>query len=225
MKHILKSAKNEPQSLRDYRRTPDATYSGYTDKDPSAPHHSLPPLKNMLAQEQGYICCYCMRRIGESAMSVEHYISQKHHPSSPLAPEEHKANDLNYNNLLASCNAPERNCSQIRGNQWLKIDPRKKECESLVVIDKNGRATSSDPEIQHALDEILQLNTDALIENRKAIIDLAMDRIQKKKEEGNYNRKLLENELAYWRERREGRFWEYCMAAVHYLQSKLKYAS
>ncbi|MFM2376715.1 MAG: hypothetical protein RLZZ165_1812 [Bacteroidota bacterium] len=58
MRHILKSANNEPQSLRDYRRTPDATYRGYTDKYPSTPHHSLPPLKNMHAQEQGYICCY-----------------------------------------------------------------------------------------------------------------------------------------------------------------------
>jgi hypothetical protein len=226
MKQIVKSDKNEPQSLRDYKATtPNATYNGYTDKDLRYPNKSLPPLKNALAKEHGYICCYCMGRIDEFNMSVEHYITQHYHPSSPLKPQEHKANDLVYKNLLASCNVSEgRNCSGIRGNEWLQIDPRLKICESLVVIDKNGRATSSNSKIQQELDDILKLNTPLLIENRKAKIEIAMDRISQIKDSGNFTRKQLEKELAYRLETSRGKYREYCMAAVHYLQSKMKYA-
>lgn len=221
MKHVLKNIKNEPQALRDYRNsTPNASYSGYGDKDANG----NTPLKTALANEQGYICCYCMQRITEAKMSVEHYITQNHHVTSPLPPQEHKDNDLVFLNMLGSCNTNQRNCSGLRGNVWLTIDPRKIDCERLVRFEKSGRAYSDDPSIQGEIEKILQLNNPVLQKNRRDTIDRASKRLDSYKKKGFLSRSLLENEINYWLEKSEGQYREYCMAAVHYLQSKLKYA-
>ena len=55
MKYIQKNIKNEPDTLKAYRSTPNATYTGFAD--------TRQLLKTALCKEQGYICCYCMRRI------------------------------------------------------------------------------------------------------------------------------------------------------------------
>jgi uncharacterized protein (TIGR02646 family) len=221
VKHVVKNIKNEPQTLRDYRNlTPNASYSGYGDKNATG----NPPLKSALSIEQGYICCYCMQRISEQQMSVEHYITQSHHPSSPLMPQAHKDNDLNFLNMLASCNTGDRNCSGLRGNVWLTIDPRKKDCERLVRFEKNGRAYSEDPKIQQEIDKILQLNTPLLQENRKDTIERAATRLANLKKTGFFTEHQLQNEIDYWLARSHGHYREYCMAAVHYLRSKIQKA-
>jgi uncharacterized protein (TIGR02646 family) len=225
VKHIVKDIKNEPLSLRDYRNaTPNARYDGYTDKSSSGQSDLTPPLKTALAQEQGYICCYCMRRISEKQLSVEHYISQSHHSSSPLTPEEHRQNDLNFLNMLASCNLKDRNCSGIRGNLWITVDPRKKECESLVKIERSGKVSSSNPIIQKEIEQVLQLNTTMLIENRRSVIVKAMERLQKIKKTGFFTDQQIQNEINFWLETSRGQYREYCLAAVHYLQSKMQKA-
>ncbi len=221
MKHVIKNIKNEPQALRDYRNlTPNASYSGYGDKDV----YGNSPLKTALSTEQGYICCYCMQRISEKQMSVEHYIPQNHHLSSPLSPQDHKDNDLNFMNMLASCNTGERNCSGLRGNVWLNIDPRKRDCERLVRFERNGRAFSDDPKIQLEIDGMLHLNTELLLENRKETIDRATARLSKLKKTGFFTDQQLQNEIDFWLDKSQGHHREYCMAAVHYLRSKIQKA-
>ncbi len=221
MKQVVKNIKNEPQALREYRNlTPNASYSGYGDKDLSGNS----PLKTALATEQGYVCCYCMQRVSEKQMSVEHYVPQNHHPSSPLAPQAHKDNDLNFMNMLASCNTTDRNCSGLRGNIWLTIDPRKQDCERLVRFERNGRAYSDDPRIQQEIDEVLQLNSDLLLENRKDTLERATNRLAQLKKSGFFTEQQLQNEINYWLEKSQGHYREYCMAAVHYLRSKIQKA-
>ncbi len=225
MKHVIKNIKNEPQSLRDYRNnTPNASYSGYGDKSASGQDFLKPPLKYALSKEQGYICCYCMQRITEKQMSVEHYIPQSYHASSPLKPDEHRRNDLNFLNMLASCNTGDRNCSGLRGNIWLRIDPRKKECEILVKFEKNGRAYSNDPMIQTEINDVLHLNSDLLLENRKKVILSAKARLTKLKRTGFLSNQQIQNEIAFWLESSRGQYREYCLAAVHYLRSKIQKA-
>ena len=48
---------------------------------------------NSLLQEQGYICCYCGRRISRQDSHIEHLKPRNQYPE--LA--------LNYHNILASC--------------------------------------------------------------------------------------------------------------------------
>jgi hypothetical protein len=62
MKRIIKGS--EPPCLLKYRQTASATYEDYRPKD---------PLKKALLTEQGYICCYCMKRISEEKMEIEHF--------------------------------------------------------------------------------------------------------------------------------------------------------
>ena len=52
MKRIIKG--KEPLCLLKHRLTKEANYDNY---------HPKEPLKKALLIEQGYICCYCMRRI------------------------------------------------------------------------------------------------------------------------------------------------------------------
>ena len=226
MKHVLKSQKDEPASLKNYRKeTPNASYSGYGDKNLVDPKDTMPPLKHALAVVQGFICCYCMARIDEARMSVEHYVPQKHDVSSPLTPEAHKVLDLDFMNMLGSCNEEgARNCSGVRGNTWLTIDPRKKECETLIRFDKNGIASASKEEIEKDIGT-LDLNSQTLVQNRKAVIEIANARIRSIKEKGFYSVNKLEKEIDYWIGATKGKHFEYCLAAVHYLQSKMQKAS
>ena len=177
MKHIVKDSRNEPKALLRYRATPGAKFSGYVDKDLDTGEEK--PLKTALAREQFGICCYCMRRIRVSEMTVEHYITQNHHPSSPLSSEAHSSKTLDYQNLLGSCNTAVRDCSGIRGNTWIQIDPRKLDCESLVRIGRNGQALSSNATINSEINTILKLNQGNLAENRRQVIDLANERLRR----------------------------------------------
>ena len=50
-------------------------------------------LEDALLEEQGYICCYCGRKIERGKMAVEHF-----KPKSI-----HKSSTFDYTNLMASC--------------------------------------------------------------------------------------------------------------------------
>ena len=67
MKYIVKQS--PPPRLVEYRRESGATYDGLRRK-----RHLRETVKKSLAEEQGYICCYCGKRIsgkGEDTQ-IEH---------------------------------------------------------------------------------------------------------------------------------------------------------
>ena len=51
-------------------------------------------LREALINEQGKICCYCMRRIYNNSAHIEHFFPQ----------ESFRDMDLTYENMFASCN-------------------------------------------------------------------------------------------------------------------------
>ena len=99
MKFIEKNLSNQPVSLVKHRQQPHATYDGYREKD---------DLREALLQEQGFICCYCMRRIQNALvlkMVLEHFNPQNLYDGTI----EGKPNlTLDYNNILASCTGGEK---------------------------------------------------------------------------------------------------------------------
>jgi uncharacterized protein (TIGR02646 family) len=227
MRHIVKNPRNEPKSLVRFRSMQGASYSSYGDRDTITGEER--PLKKALAKEQKFICCYCMRRIEFAAMTVEHYISQNHHSSSPLQPEEHAEKTLDYGNMLGCCNSKVRNCSGIRGNLWITVDPREKMVEQLVKFDKEGRAFSKNATIQNEIQNILKLNEIELLENRLVAINLAKERLVRHYPEGSWTKTMIQREITYWLSPYLGKngvpvYREYCMAAVHYLRSKIQKA-
>lgn len=219
MKYIHKSLKKEPESLRVFR-----------DTTPSARYGGLGSIKNdirsSLTEEQGFLCAYCMRRIDASPtkMEIEHYISQRHHPSSPYPQQVHKDKELQYENMLGTCQG-HRCCSGIRGNVPLTINPMNLSCERLIQFSRNGEAFSNDASIKADI-ITLELNDQVLQENRQKVIDKAREVLKLKHPKNAWDDVILNQEIADWRSLKTSRYGqayqEYCMAAVHYLESKKK---
>jgi hypothetical protein len=228
MRFILKDLNNEPRILLNYRKeTPNASFSGFQDSEPEV--QKTRPLKESLCKEQGYICCYCMRRILPETTTIEHYITQKKHEKSTFTKEVHKAHELDFMNMLGSCNIKTRNCSGIRGNTPLSTDPRIVQIEQQVQYLKNGVIYSDIPIIQNDF-ELLQLGTIAkplpindahwLVKNRAELILAIQQRLAKK----GWTKSNIETEIKYWNTpNKEGYLQEFCQVAIFYLRKKLKF--
>lgn len=219
MKYILKKTANEPLLLADYRNnTPNAAYDGLGGEIKQE-------LRKELAQEQGFICAYCMARIEQTKekMDIEHYITQRRHANSLHDEQTHHTNQLNYLNMLGTCRQP-RCCSGIRGNTPLTINPMDNSCERLIQFRQDGGAFSTDARIQADIDMTLKLNDQTLKDNRCTVIDIARGRLKSKYPKGGWSNNLLDQEIADWLSLKNTRYGsayqEYCMAAVYYLRSK-----
>ncbi len=216
MKYILKISANEPQSFADYRNnTPNATYDGL--------HGDIKrELRDALAQEQGFICAYCMARIESTneKMEIEHYITQKRHADSPHDQQTHLNNQLSYLNMLGTCRQP-RCCSGIRGNAPLTINPMDISCERLIQFRSDGEAFSTDARVQADIVDTLKLNDQTLKDNRRIVIDKAR---KEAKRRDNWSNNFLDTEIQKWKELKRTRYGlgyeEFCVAAIHYLESK-----
>jgi hypothetical protein len=224
MRHILKDSRNEPTALKSYRSTPNARYTGFVDSEQL--------LKLALCKEQGFICCYCLQRISLDSTSVEHYITQKPHPDSLLSPQEHQAHELDYLNMLASCNNKGRNCSGIRGNAPLSIDPCKVSIESQIGYKNDGLIYAIDKNslVEQDLETLKLGNTTKpqikfgehwLIENRAAVIE----KIRQKLTTKGWTKTAITAEIKAWQSfDKEGYLEPYCQVAIFYLRKKLKAA-
>jgi uncharacterized protein (TIGR02646 family) len=236
MKYIKKNIKNAPSALTTYRTTtPNAAYSGYVDKDIITPEEH--PLKKALLEEQGYLCAYCMGPIslnrnenGKPSVEVEHFISQ----------ESNRQLSLDYKNLLGVCkgrslthpeNEEMHHCDKTKGPEGKmsgkvklrKLDPRKPECEKLVIYNANGeiKAHHEDPNIEHDLNKVLNLNNRALVQARKVILDNAKKKLESEKPNSQWNKVFLEKHLNEWQTSTDGRYRSYCMIAVWFLETLL----
>lgn len=227
MKFIKKDIKREPASLRNYRNTtPNATYEGYPQKD---------DLRKILVEEQGSICAYCMGRISavdlneqyKPTAEIEHF-----HPR-----ESYPAEQLDYNNMLAVCNglsishpdqerfhhcdkAPGLN-GKINGKVVLrKLDPRKRDCESLIRYTALGEilpAIDKDDDVRHDLEEVLNLNNKVLVERRKNALDIAKKKLEEEKPTSTWDRKLLERHREEWMSRNSNEYRRYCVFVAYIL--------
>jgi uncharacterized protein (TIGR02646 family) len=215
MKYIRKDHLKEPISLREFRETtPNAAYDGL--------HGDVKEtLRLILLEEQGFLCAYCMGRISNDRnnMEIEHYVTQKRHLNSPFSEQEHKDQELRYLNMLGTCNGL-RSCSGIRGNKPLVVDPKHPDCEQLVKFKKDGFAYSDDLNVTN---DINHLELNKLTDVRREIIDKARERLKKHQ---NWSNNIIEKEINNWKSKKKTRYGlayePYCMAAVHYLESKKK---
>jgi uncharacterized protein (TIGR02646 family) len=229
MKHIIKKIGNQPNSFRDYSNTPNATYAGYVDNDPHTGRQGV--LKEGLAEEQGWICCYCMMPLIIGSITVEHYITQKWHKASPHSTEEHKNNQLVYQNLLASCNYQNgRKCSEQRGNAPLRhIDPRRKaSSEDVILYDiATGEISGQNSDTTEELVNALHLNEDGLTKARKTAMDEAFKILQLKlvKKPNTWVQSDFDAEIEKYKEKitnRNGQqaYRRFCMAVIYFLEDR-----
>ncbi|WCL81314.1 hypothetical protein PPO43_15165 [Saprospira sp. CCB-QB6] len=198
-------------------------------------------LFHALAEEQGYICCYCMSEIKDREdangvaitkdglslldMSIEHF--------EPLTDNDGLITD--YNNLFASCSGGKRSG---KANRY--CDPHKGETElvhipnmaSLPAIDfdnqlelyytVSGEVYSNNPNIERELEDVLNLNAAELKRIRRRIWNrVRLDVKDIADSEGISEEEAAEQELpSYERKGDDGKFYSFAPMVVYLLKSE-----
>lgn len=172
MKFINKNS--SPIDYDKYCKRKDATYSDLQNNNAIKE-----VLKKSLLKEQGYICCYCGCKITEDNMIVEHLLPRSRYPNI----------ELDYNNLLASCDGGRRKrtennkintqknniipecCDSSKKNNEIKITPLMPKCEESFLFDDQGKIypMPGDTDAEDTI-KVLSLDTPSLNHKRKAAI-------------------------------------------------------
>jgi len=180
MKHIDKK-KSEPISLCKFRA--ELTKEDYLRKK-IFDALQKEELQKSLLEEQGYICCYCMQRIDENNLKIEHRLAQSKHPFRKF----------DYKNLFAVCNGNEgtppkkQHCDTKKGYYERKqkkknieynftVNPADKNCEQHIKYRSNGEINfdNLDSAIREDLEEALNLNYLVLVNNRRQTLKAVFD--------------------------------------------------
>jgi uncharacterized protein (TIGR02646 family) len=146
-------------------------------------------LRTALLEDQGFLCCYCMR-----SMHPEkgYRVRIEHHQSQSRVGER----DLDWANLLAACAGSDKTrsrnkddaasrkvpraqqtCDYRKGDSRITINPLTSNVDAVRYL-ANGRVLHPDQELQHDIDECLNLNVDFLMDARKAARDRLIARLQ-----------------------------------------------
>ncbi|MBO3457199.1 TIGR02646 family protein [Aetokthonos hydrillicola Thurmond2011] len=209
MKRIVKD--REPQSLFQHRQKKFANYNNYVEKD---------ELRVSLLTDQGHICCYCMQRISIDKMKIEHWQSQDNY--------EHL--QLDYNNLLGACQGGEgspnhlQHCDTKKGNTEITINPldNHRNCEELIKYHGNGEIYSEDVTINNELNEVLNLNMQTLVNNRKEVLEIVLQQLKIQHPKGNWTEAILNKKIQQWSHKQNDRKYKpYCQIVIYYLKKKL----
>lgn len=87
-------------------------------------------LLSALLHEQGFVCCYCERRVaaGESC-HIEHLVARSEAPDR----------ELDYSNLLCSCTATRSaHCGMKKGSRPIEVHPLQPDCTSAFRFLADG---------------------------------------------------------------------------------------
>lgn len=169
MKYIRKNP--EPVELRQYRQKANASYAGLRKKKTL-----YRKVKLSLAEEQGFICCYCGRRIsGGDDSQIEHI----HAKGTPVYEEM----QLDYEtNLLACCDGgksaretdsirkEDLYCEARKDNIILPINPLNPDCEKKFIFAEDGEVLGVSKDAEVTI-KILNLNSPVIKTMRKYAID------------------------------------------------------
>jgi uncharacterized protein (TIGR02646 family) len=213
MRYIRKG--QEPERLLEYRLTPHATYEGL-------PQEVKDELRERLAREQGFLCCYCMQRIKPEpdGMKIEHWASQ----SAPST----RHRQLDWKNLLGACKGGEgspprqQHCDTRKGDTPIKVNPTDEGCERLVRFLADGTIASPDSAIDGDLNQTLNLNQARLKNNRRATLDGFLEAMKRKYPGTSWSDAALVRELEELiRPDAAGRLGEYCQVPIFWLKKRM----
>ncbi|MGG6270297.1 retron system putative HNH endonuclease [Leptolyngbya sp. AN03gr2] len=231
MRYVKKN--REPSSLTQYRKTADpkseTIFDDYPDKE---------TLRQSLLKEQGYLCCYCLRRVtgqlnyltGKPNTRIEHWAPQSLYNGKRDGQPDLR---LNYRNLLAACSGNENSeskdyhCDVLKGNQEITLDPTQKNCETKVYYSSSGEIRSSDAQIQQEFGTvdsrgILNLNSQTFRENRSAALMATIEKLRQQAPTGTWSKALIEKAIQKVSQRdRDNAHLEYFPYIVFHLQKRL----
>jgi uncharacterized protein (TIGR02646 family) len=209
MKRIIKGT--EPPCLLKYRQIDGANYDGY---------HPKEPLKKALLKDQGFICCYCMRRISEENMEIEHWQPESKYPEL----------QINYKNLLASCSGnrgskkDNQHCNPRKGDTEITINPAdsSKNFENYIRYSSTGKIFSTDENINSDLNDILNLNLQTLKDNRQTELLTVINALNKKFPNKTWTQEAIKKKVEELSSKdADGKYSPYCQYIVWYLSKRL----
>ncbi|WP_223754975.1 retron system putative HNH endonuclease [Myxococcus sp. RHSTA-1-4] len=144
MRPIVRSA--EPASFKDWKARASARWRPTWE---NLKRPEKPEVLSALLRDQGYVCCYCERRIDPDRAQRESHIEhlQPRHHAPELA--------LEFSNLLACCQAgleeqPRQvpaHCGHLKGDTPIEVHPLMRDCRDYFVFDSAGgvRPNDADP--------------------------------------------------------------------------------
>lgn len=224
MKQIIKIP--EPRSFLQHRAS-GGTFS-------SMSYKIKEELRQSLEEEQGFICCYCMKRIPQKLTTNE---IAKNKPDCKI---EHfkcqtrfRDQELNYQNLLLSCNGNHgfphnmQTCDTFKDDYDLTYHPssRVRNIENLIKYKSNGEIYSEDGILNRELSEVLNLNTKDLRDTRRDVYLFIQKRIilEGKRLNGKaIQKRFFESEKDRILKKIKGKLNEYCMIGVYLINKKLR---
>jgi len=233
MKLIQKS--KEPNNLQIHRGIKGTNYESFS-RDVGLGDIEPPKgLRGILLTDQGFICAYCMKRIPHKFIEkevvkddfkIEHFIHQKSRQSI-----DNKL-DITFSNMLACCMGNEgqkenfQTCDTRKGKQILTISPLTEAHIRTLKYAPDGTIISTDENFEKEINNILNLNEDNLKRQREGIYKLIDRVVRKEFTKPNMTRIQKNNYLAkqinWWDSKKDGKFSEFCMVAINYLESRKK---
>jgi uncharacterized protein (TIGR02646 family) len=171
MKHIIKE--EEPLTFTTWKSLKN---DNWTPLFSILPGEEKKAVIDALKKEQGYICCYCEKRL-ENDCHIEHLKPQ----GQNLFPES----QLDYDNLLCSCQlklkkSEPRHCGNSKGSWYdeeLLVSPLDVDCESKFKYTFDGHIEprlAEDIAAKTTIDK-LQLKIDKLNDLRRKAIEPFLD--------------------------------------------------
>ncbi len=211
MKHIQKAA--EPIELTEFRNRWVATGTMPTWRDLEGEAPLVEALRRHLFAEQGYVCCYCSRRLIANDNHIEH-----------LVPRDDTYGDSSltfvWSNLLASCQAnlmkgDPRHCGIAKGNWYdsrFMVSPLEPTCEKRFHFELDGRIRPLRDDDPGAAETIRHLNLDGphLRGLRKKAIEALFDGLEHELQPEEFDTlitNLVERD-------REGKYESFCVTLV-----------
>lgn len=209
--------KQQPQSLIETKKT--IPLPKYLELDTEVKDD----IRTNLLDEQGHICCYCMQRIKSNAMKIEHYQSRSSFPEL----------QLEFKNMLASCEGQILtsqgfilHCDSAKGEKELEFINLHEKSKIHILKDLKyrggGEIESSNEQIQHEIDEILNLNLEQLKLMRKGVIDALVEIMKKQSKKGDIKRNFLLGKIEEYQTPKEGKLKPFCQVRIYHLEKWLK---
>ena len=171
-------------------------------------------IREHLCEEQGYICCFCMRRIKANRDSIQ--VAHIHNQA------EFSALDCKFSNMLGSCADP-KTCNQAQKNRDLKFSPSDlwHNIEDKILYDTDGTIHSIDSEFEKQITCWLDLNQYLLRRNREEIYKRIRLLWRNAKNFQNKQDELRKN-FEFWQSSTSGKKQEYCGVALYFIRQKLR---
>lgn len=178
-------------------------------------YNATPELKSTLLEEQGYLCAYCMQRISEDTMKVEHI-----KPRS-----KNKELNFEYKNLVACCKGGEgysedrQHCDTKKGNTEISIDVfNDDDIKTISYSSRTGEIKSSNDAYNNDINNTLNLNCSVLKENRIEVLEGVVCSLKRRSWRWT-DLKTKYNE--YLNRDKDGKYKPYCGIVLWYLGKRL----